>query len=276
MLEQALNGWQDWGFENQPTLLRRFAHGENHDTGLIRVDERLLVLKVFASSFDQSLFAHTMSIERWTSAQGLSPKTLFANNGIQILEYIDDYGFSPHKLENLAQTISKLHGCDKTQHMRFDLLAFTREYLSSAEPVMQLWHSQLLPLLNEFINDPTPWTFCHNDLIVENCLFAADDRVSIIDWEFAQHHNPWFDIAAVVLYFDLSEADSKRLLKAYSATWAEKINARIFISSQISVLWTDLLWHSHKLGPQYQIDNPRRFAKLKTLAAQLGVELTRY
>lgn len=274
MLKEALKRWQEWGFETKPKLLRTFIDGQNHHTGLIQVNDRLLVLKVFAKSFDRSLFDHTMELERWASKHRLAPATVYANDKIQILEFIDDQGFDKNKLSALTKAISTLHSIKKTEHERFDLLAFANEYLTNADALTKQWHTQLLPILIEFLNDLTPWTFCHNDLVMENCLFAPDGNVNLIDWEFAQHHNPWFDLAAIVLYFDLSEAQSKLFLEAYKTGWSSKMSERIFISSQLSLLWTDLLWNMHKYGREYRIKNPSRFSKLVALAQQLNIVLS--
>lgn len=273
MLKQALQHWQDWGLDSQPSLIHIFTNGQNHHTGLIKVGEQRLVLKIFSSTFDPSLFAHTMEIERWAAKQNIAPNTVFANQHVQILEHIDDQGFTENKSPTLAKALRKLHTSKRSEHLRFDLLTFTNEYLNHANEQMHQWHKQLLPILNEFINDPTPWVFCHNDLVRENCLFDSNGNAFIIDWEFAQHHNPWFDIAAVVLYFKLSKVQATVFLESYKTNWGQCISERIFISSQIAVLWTDLLWNLKKHGSDYQKTHLSRFKTLASLAQQLSIEL---
>ena len=57
-------------------------------------------------------------------------------------------------------------------------------------------------------------TLCHNDLLPAN-LLAADDRLWIVDWEYAGIGNPLFDLASVVANARLDTAQRDRLLTAY-------------------------------------------------------------
>jgi hypothetical protein len=279
MLENALIEWQEWGFKSKPSLLRVFVQGQNHHTGLIEADGQKYVLKVLGHSFERILKS-----EYWANERAFSPKIIYAANNIEILEYIDDQGFTPTKLTALAGVLGSMHSAVGPHDIRFDLIAFAKEYLpnesiTSIDASVHTWHQQLLPALNEFINDPTPWVFCHNDLVKENCLFDAQGKPLVIDWEYAEKHNPWFDLATVILHFELSQTQSIVFLESYRHGWSTKIFERIFISSQIAVLWIDLLWHlftldRKKLGRNYLSENPKRFAKLVRLAKQLDIELT--
>jgi hypothetical protein len=274
MLEKALIDWRDWGFMSKPSLLQVFSQGQNHHTGLIEVDGQRYVLKVLGHSFER-----VIKSELWANERGFSPKIIYAANNIQVLEYIDDQGFSPAKLTPLASTLRSLHSVVGPHDIRFDLMAFANEYLpresiNSIDISVRTWHQTLLPVLNEFINDPTPWVFCHNDLVKENCLFDAQKNPVIIDWEYAEQHNPWFDLATIVLHFELSQTQAIVFLESYQHGWSRQAFERIFISSQIAVLWIDLLWHLNKFGRNYRSENPKRFAKLQLLAEQLDIKLT--
>ena len=268
MLNSALEHWQDWGFSSKPILLNTFKQGQNHCTGLIEVVNKRFVLKVFQHSYKR-----TINAERWANTLDLSPKIVYAANNIQILDYIDDQGFSDDTLSTLANAIQSMHSASHTSNNKFDLLAFANDYLHEADAITQAWHQQLLPLLNEFLADPTLWAFCHNDLVVENCLFSPQGNAVIIDWEFAQPNNPWFDLAAVILYFKLNKTQAKDFLDNYQTGWSNKIGERIFISSQIAVLWLDLLWNLKRHGVSYRAKNQSRFLKLMALAEQRDILL---
>lgn len=268
-LKKALKNWPDWGLSSEPSLDRIFTQGQNHHTGLIKAGEKCLVLKVFSHSFDR-----TIDVERWASTIGLSPNIVYAQQGVQLLEFIDDQGYQPSKLTSLARSLKCLHGTGKAEQHRFDLIEFANDYLVGADALTQQWHVQLLPIIKEFINDPTPWTFCHNDLVVENCLFKDNGNVVLIDWEFAQYHNPWFDLAAIIHYFKLSESQTATFLNAYATGWSAKTRERIFITSQMALLWIDLLWNMHQSGAGYRENNSERFAALALLAQQLNIVLT--
>ena len=268
MLNSALEHWQDWGFSSKPILLNTFKQGQNHCTGLIEVVNKRFVLKVFQHSYKR-----TINAERWANTLDLSPKIVYAANNIQILDYIDDQGFSEGTLPVLADAIQAMHSARYAPTTEFDLLGFANEYLQQAGASTLAWHQQLLPILNDFIADLTPWVFCHNDLVVENCLFSSQGNAVIIDWEFAQPNNPWFDLAAVILYFKLNKTQAKKFLDNYQTGWSNKMGERIFISSQIAVLWLDLLWNLKQHGVSYRAKNQPRFLELMALAEQLGILL---
>jgi thiamine kinase-like enzyme len=54
----------------------------------------------------------------------------------------------------------------------------------------------------------------HNDLLAANFL-QADDRVVIVDWEYAGMGDPFFDLGNFAVNNELDEQDEERLLEAY-------------------------------------------------------------
>jgi thiamine kinase-like enzyme len=63
-----------------------------------------------------------------------------------------------------------------------------------------------------------PWRACpcHNDLLAGNIIRARDDdRLLIVDWEYAGMGHPCFDLGNLSVNNDFDEADDERLLRAY-------------------------------------------------------------
>jgi thiamine kinase-like enzyme len=63
-----------------------------------------------------------------------------------------------------------------------------------------------------------PWRArpCHNDLLASNIIRARDeDRLLIVDWEYAGMGHPCFDLGNLSVNNDFDEADDERLLSAY-------------------------------------------------------------
>ena len=57
---------------------------------------------------------------------------------------------------------------------------------------------------------------CHDDLLAANIIRAADeDRLMIVDWEYAGMGDPRFDLGNLAVNNDFDEADERRLLAAY-------------------------------------------------------------
>lgn len=267
MLNQALENWSDWGFAEKPSLVSVFENGQNHHTGLIQSAGKKFVLKVFKHSFER-----TVKTEYWASERGLSPHVVSAKNNVALYHFVEDQGFTPERLKSLARTLKLTHKGTSKCGKKFNLIGFCENYLVAADAAMHHWHSLLMPVLTEFSNDPTPSTYCHNDLVTDNCLFTNDTTL-LIDWEFAQTNNPWFDLGAIIYYFDLNKREAKEFLASYQPGWQNKVEQTIFLSSQIAVLWCDLLWNIHTYGKQYRHQHGERFEQLSQLAKKLNIRL---
>jgi thiamine kinase-like enzyme len=269
MLNQALSKWSDWGLAEKPSLVQIFEDGQNHHTGLIQAGDKKFVLKIFKHSFNR-----TIEAEYWASERLISPRLYMAANNTALYEFIEDQGYNPKRLKDLARTLSHTHTNrdDKKRVSEFDLIGFCDNYLVTAEAEIHQWHAALMPALLEFTQDQTPRTFCHNDLVVENCLFTTNSAL-IIDWEFAQSNNPWFDLGAIIYYFGLTKSQTEEFLACYLPGWENKVKQRILYTSQIAVLWCDLLWSMHVMGNEYQKRHADRFEQLRKLALSLDIRL---
>jgi hypothetical protein len=275
MLESTLKSWREWGLLEKPRLIQVFDCGQNHHTALIESGATRLVLKVFKHSFDRTIEAET-----WASDQAFSPTLQFAAGNIALYDYIDDQGFSLDKIPSLGNVLKSIHDSDALTRIdslssinrHFDLLHFCDAYLATASTYVYDWHRLLMPALLEFINDPTPPAFCHNDLVIQNCLFQHDS-IKFIDWEFAQRNNPWFDLAAIIHYFELDSSQASEFLSNYQHGWNRKANDSIFYTSQIAVLWCDLLWNMHNRGNGYRLKHTDRFKQLADLASKINITL---
>lgn len=264
-LETYLEQWHEWGLHAKPTLIRVFTEGKNHTTALIKSGQSDLVLKVFNHSFDQAVNAQKTAYHHGA----IAPKVLFAEKPIAVMEFVQS---SQPNIGGLAKALSRLHCINISESKPFDLKGFYSDYLTTADETVRAWNTQLVRLIDEFIDDPTPCCFCHNDLVVENCM-GSNQHAVFIDWEYAQTNNPWFDLAAIVLYRNLDTEQAHSFLSAYQDDWSHTMTERIFISSQLALLWGDLLWHLNKYGNAYRLENKPRFTKLAELAQLLGVSL---
>jgi len=266
-LEATLNNWQVMSLAEKPTVIEKFTAGLNHQTYLISSANKKYVLKLFSQRASRAILA-----QKITSKKNLSPEILYTNKNedVMLMDYIStESSYDNTNITSLAQTIKEVHALSyrniDTDFGKFDLLAFITQYRNEIGqtdiPVNNL-HHQLLPIVDLYLNDPTPWCFCHNDLVVENCLLSQNENPNtiIIDWEYAQINNPWFDIASVVHHFKLNEQQSAHLIQNYQPELAKQINSAIYFSAQCVVLWLDLLWYMAKksISPTEQKHKLRR------------------
>ena len=259
--------WQRWGLLAKPQIVEQFTAGQNHRTLLLKSADEFWVLKQFAHSFDVAV-----SAQRWAANLELAPEIRYAKGNLALMAYQESIVFSDQHLSLLGKALRKLHAAPTpTTFARFDLLEFCQQYLSSLDGSLSKKaasiHADLMVGLDYFTQDPTPWCVCHNDLVTSNCLFEPD-RVWFIDWEYAMLHNPWFDLAAIVVYFELDAQTSQRFLAHYAPGWESKLETPIFLASQIALLWGDLLWHLSKYGADYLDANQARFDQLARVNAR--------
>ncbi|MFK8020830.1 MAG: phosphotransferase [Pseudomonadales bacterium] len=282
-LENAIRDWPLWPVASAPELKTIYTAGLNHSTGLIKTTHEQWVLKVFSTDGELSIKA-----QQWAAHCGVAPDVVYHPNDFRYCvmnvagtETLADalnnsVSISDTQLNSLGVQLSTLHANDVTklgfQASRFDIHYWCNLYSRNAGFKAQAIHAQMLNLLDHFAADDTPWCFCHNDLVAANC-FASEKHTAFIDWEYAQLHNPWFDLAGLIYYLKLNTEQAKLLLNAYQALWGNKHTEKIFFSSQCAMLWGDMLWHLDRFGEEFwpQLESKRR--DLLSLTQQFGISL---
>jgi thiamine kinase-like enzyme len=56
---------------------------------------------------------------------------------------------------------------------------------------------------------------CHNDLLPANFLRGEDERIAVVDWEYAGMGDRFFDLGNLAVNNEFGEEDEERLLQAY-------------------------------------------------------------
>jgi len=271
-MPSPIDNWQAWGFTQAPRLVRQFDSGENHQCWLIQSEGKQWVVKRFEHSFEQALQGQQLAND-----QNLAPLVNVARKPWLLMEFIEhETKFKPtnHQLKSIAASLAELHGISESS-FRFDLLEFANGYLDSVSNFERIKHQEMLIALDYFVNDTTPWCFCHNDLVLENIVIEAN-RTRFLDWEFAGLNNPWFDIAAILVYADLSADQTTEFLNAYGANvsspWSNKQGRAIFWSAQVSLLWLDLIWHAAR-DPNYRHAHQWRYRQVDQLLKNFQTSL---
>lgn len=274
LFESILDDWHDWPVASRPVLVKRFVEGLNHDTALLAAGPDQFVLKRFLS-------APSMQIESqlWAASLGISPSVVFAppDHEYMLMQALAGGHIEAERIEDLnlqaiAKGLATMHNAKPgpPSQQGFDIRQFCLRYLNESDDKSMRLHKTLSPILDYFYNDPTPWVFCHNDLVKANC-FMRGDSVQFIDWEYSDLHNPWFDIAAIVYYFGLDRGQSLTFLAAYHNGWHVKVKEPIFLAAQIALLWADMLWHLDKFGCDYWPELAQKDEDLQQLALRMGV-----
>lgn len=280
-VQEVLSDWQSLPFRQQPVLVKTFTAGLNHQTYLLSCSRKQFVLKLFSEAQKTAIFA-----QQFAAHHGIAPNVLYVNQeyDLVIIEYIPSNTLSSKQINSesvtaLAKKLRKLHSIPSDivagKVGKFDIQAMCDNYLNRVDKqdtLSQNIHEKLSPVIQQFVDDSTQWCFCHNDLVKENC-FVVKDQALFIDWEYAKINNPWFDLAAIIYYLNLDQQQTTTLIQQYQPEWLDKIDEPIFYASQISLLWTDMLWHIAQGGWQWWPDLKQKLEDLKDLAKKLNIAL---
>ena len=201
--------------------------------------------------------AHHSAIEQWTAQQQFSPGIAFvdAQQGYLVSDYIEPEIIPSEAYVNgLAKLLTQLHSLPTSslpvegeifsavQHSQ-SLLAQLKQH-EQYQRLLSL-HHPLLEQLKAFDehaeNKPV---ISHNDLHPGNYLFDGKNAY-LIDWEYCQLNHPAFDLASLVIYFDLERESLRKLSRQYSSDkgWQTALQ-----SAGVAVKWLDSLWRMRHLN----------------------------
>ena len=284
VLESIIGDWPKWPIDSAPELENIYTAGLNHSAGLLKTTHEQWVLKVFSTDGELSIKA-----QQWAARCGVAPDVIYHPSDFRycLMEFAGNetladvlntrVNISDAQLNSLGIGLSAFHAQDVNelgfQASRFDIHYWCNLYSQNAGDKAQALHTQMLNVLDHFAADVTPWCFCHNDLVAANC-FAFEKNAAFIDWEYAQLHNPWFDLAGLIYYLKLSTEQAKQLLNAYQALLGSRYSETIFFSSQCALLWGDMLWHLSRFGEDYWPQLEPKHKDLLSLTQQFGITLT--
>lgn len=171
----------------------------------------------------------TIECYKLAAKNGIAPHIKYANvdKGIIISDYINGHYVSKQDLLNnklltkLAKTIKKLHSIDgfpKSKDIFSIRQSFEKKILSLNSDLISNAANHL-KLIDNIVRDKTMLTSTHNDLKPENILFDGEFR--IIDWEAACLGYPSFDLATIIVFYDLSDNEQDEFLEEY---YGRKLN----------------------------------------------------
>ena len=146
-------------------------------------------------------------------------------------------------LGEVASTLRALHGAGPV-NARFEVATVVRRYheVASARGVDEPFDFDGASAVLERVSAARPFrasAFCHNDLLASNILY--DDRVRILDWEYAGMGDPFFDLANYSVNQDLSAASDESLLTGYFGRADERHLATLDLFKILSEL-REAMW----------------------------------
>lgn len=129
-----------------------------------------------------------------------------------ISEFIDgtnfiDISINDTLIKKFYKTIKSLHEIKVTESIKtFDIFEINNLYQMN-------YNDQILSILNKRIQKFK--VISHNDISKNNTLLTKDNKVYLIDFEYASLNDPYFDIAHFILKFSLNNNQKDSFLRYF-------------------------------------------------------------
>ncbi|WP_320820648.1 choline/ethanolamine kinase family protein [Thalassolituus sp.] len=251
-LQTILNDWRDWSFcRYQPSLAQvtPIIGGLTNDCYRLRLAEGDYVLRIEgknsrALDIDRE---QEYCIHKHVAAAGLTPLVVFRSNPNSTHYWLRPYvegtplneaDLTPAMVVRLAQHLTRLH------QLAVDLNIKTLDITAKATRYWQIidtTNHELLTLkskLQKALAGMPTEQLClvHMDPTTPNWIHTPDDKLVLLDWEYAALGHPLWDLTTLLQDAHLS-ADDKNALVAESAySKAEWSFAKRQIT-YLTVLW---------------------------------------
>jgi thiamine kinase len=169
----------------------------------------------------------------------LAPQVHFADpdNGILVYEYLPGPVWSrssldaDSNLERLAVLLRNVHRLPRAGIVLDTLSAAVRyEAIASRDPELHLHAARCVDIVR---TSPAPGALCccHNDVVAENVV--GGESLKLIDWEYAADNDPFFDLASLIAFHDLDQAQADRLRDAYTGGTDSQARERLRIQLRL-------------------------------------------
>ncbi|CAM3805973.1 choline kinase family protein [Parendozoicomonas haliclonae] len=187
----------------------------------------------------------------------LDTRTCYLNpgRGIKVTQFITGKTYQPDDVYGQRSLIigllKKLHQlpCRQVPHYSFDdeLSHYTQLAVDANAELPENWR-QCVEQLQQWQSrlQPQVTCLCHNDLVPANFI-EGQDRLYLIDWEYAGKNDPLFDIASCVNEAELPNEQGLQLLQDYLGhppTLAEIERFHFWMTAQ-HLLWS--IWAFYKV-----------------------------
>ena len=189
---------------------------------------------------------------------GLDAQLLyFGENGEKVTAYIPDaVTMSPEtmrsgqRIRQAAQMLRTLHACGEDVGYAFDVFALADLYETvalrhgiSLFPQFRSAKDAVLRIQREQTDvSGETRVFCHNDPIYANWLLDQNEKMYLIDWEYAGMNDPLWDLADLSIESDFLPCHDEMLLTAYLQREPDSHTVRRFLANKIYVDYVWSLW----------------------------------
>jgi thiamine kinase-like enzyme len=216
--------------------------------------------------------AHEAEAARRAADLGIGPAVLgmLENIGTLVTEVVDGHHLEPtpfaERLDDVVDLVHRFHDSGPLSGA-FPIHRIVEWHARDASahgvmapPSYERLHQQSRRIEAAFARAPMPTVPCHNDLLPGNVLFA-DDRVWLLDFEYAGMNDVFFDLANLSVNSEFAPETDERLLTLYFGAVSKSAWARLqlmkmmsefregmwaVVQQAISTLDTDFVSYAHE------------------------------
>ncbi len=152
------------------------------------------------------------------------------------------------RLKRLSQLIFRFQKIKVPTMKKFAFKRNLELHLQQAKQTLSGQIKEIYMVLEQFLTtwQPGKWVLAHNDLVLENVLFAPT-RTYLIDFEYASYNTPFYDLACVIAENELWKQAKlwKLALKMFRITKAKTAKIVVFLTLYrllIGYLWASAYW----------------------------------
>ncbi len=260
-LKKALltrNNWLLPGNDHPVKVLHALTGGLSNNSFLLQVGNEQLVLRLPNQVHDNIWLdnANELAVHSNAANMGIAVNIVYAEpeQGILVTRYISDAICMPENvnllgfIELLARLLKQVHVLEPPVTI-LNPEQRVQHYLSKLEQQakfdlnkLNYFISPMYRLMKQEWQQSYVHCCCHNDLVLGNILHH-NHYLLLLDWEYAALGNPYFDLAALTLNFNMTHIQSRHLLMAYERDVLSLKCEQRLISNQAIYLYLELLWY---------------------------------
>lgn len=273
--------------------IRPLEGGASNENFLVEDGGDRFVLRLACSTEHAQRFA----LDRWdgyeahqaAAGAGIAPRmrAVALPAGHTVIDFVDGEVMDQdsirvgRRLELATVALKRVHTAPHTDLGGFDALVEIDRFISiaRAENLRLPDDIESLRQLSAEIRDVFGWVdvppmLCHNDVQLANLIVDAEERMWVIDWEYAGMGNLYFDLAMLVNNAELDRTGIGRVVTVYFGIDRETDRARIelerFRSALREALWSVVAAPVLTTSWDYAAWAERFFASARRIAARVA------
>lgn len=267
--------------DHPPVQSRALTAGQSHQTFYVATARGEYVLRRYLSSWGVCR-QQEFRCQQAAAAVGLAPAPLLLHNHQQILlsEFVpaaQSFKVTSDSLPLLAKALARFHSLPLHTPV-LSVKPYLQQLVTPIQlPLLEPAAAVLAELmvcasaLDQITGDQV---LCHFDLHADNILWA-EQRLWLLDFEYAQLADNSFDLAAIILNFELNAAQEQQLLILYQQGrhYADPEQAQQSAQTLLQrlhwakCLYSGFCWLWYLAMPQQQVMAQQWLQRLKQLLA---------